>query len=236
MWNIRSNRNIKRVYSHIWNTNELLVSFDDCGIFRNWYYEPKWKTTMGWYRVDQNPILKPNRCCIQAFISLTDNNEITGGLIVFSHTHLRFNELNNLARRSKDFVAIPSMHSILDRGNAIGKFIHCQSGDLVVWDSRLVHCNSCAFISDESLKNQSIDFLRIVAYVSMSPATFVYNQTLDQFRKKRKLLAQNNCTLTHWSTELIEASSSAFNLPKISLEKLDVYQRALIIGTNVDDE
>ncbi|CAF0797334.1 unnamed protein product [Rotaria sordida] len=72
------------------------------------------------------------------------------------------------------------MHSILDRGNAIGKFIHCQSGDLVVWDSRLVHCNSCAFISDES--------------------------------------------------------SSAFNLPKISLEKLDVYQRALIIGTNVDDE
>ncbi|CAF1026974.1 unnamed protein product [Rotaria sordida] len=88
------------------------------------------------------------------------------------------------------------MHSILDRGNAIGKFIHCQSGDLVVWDSRLVHCNSCAFISDESLKNQSIDFLRIVAYVS----------------------------------------SSAFNLPKISLEKLDVYQRALIIGTNVDDE
>jgi len=27
-----------------------------------------------------------------------------------------------------------------------------------------------------------------------------------------------------------------FNLPKISLEKLDAYQRALIIGTNVDDE
>jgi len=26
------------------------------------------------------------------------------------------------------------------------------------------------------------------------------------------------------------------NLPKISLEKLDAYQRALIIGTNVDDD
>ncbi|CAF0808379.1 unnamed protein product [Rotaria sp. Silwood1] len=186
-WNVRSNRNIKRIYSHIWNTNELLVSFDGCGIFR--------------------------------FIALTDHNETTGGLIVFPHTHLRFSELNDLAHR----------------GNAIGKFIHCQSDDPVLWDFRLVHCNSCAFVSDERLKNQSIDFLRIVAYVSMSPTTFISNQTLDQFQKKRKLLAQNNCTLTHWSTELTEASST-FNLPKLSLEKLDAYQLAFIIGTHLDDE
>ena len=37
----------------------------------------------------------------------------------------------------------------------------------------------------------------------MSPTIFIRGQTLDEFRKKRKLLAQNNCTLTHWSTELI---------------------------------
>jgi ectoine hydroxylase-related dioxygenase (phytanoyl-CoA dioxygenase family) len=208
MWNIRSNRNIKRVYSHIWNTNELLVSFDGCGIYRNWYYEPKWKTTTGWYHVDQNPILKPDRCCIQGFISLTNQNETTGGLIVFPYTHLRFQELKDLARRPKDFVSIPSTHSILDRGHAIGKFIQCQSGDLVLWDSRLVHCNSPAFVTGERLKNQSIDLLRIVAYVSMSPTIFIRDYTLDQFRKKRKLLAQNNCTLTHWSTDLTEASKN----------------------------
>jgi hypothetical protein len=208
MWNIRSNRNIKRVYSHIWNSNELLVSFDGCGIYRNWYYEPKWKTTTGWYHVDQNPILKPERCCIQGFISLTNQNETTGGLIVFPHTHLRFNELNDLSRRPKDFLSIPSTHSILDRGRAIGKFIQCQSGDLVLWDSRLVHCNSPAFVFEGGLKNQSIDLLRIVAYVSMSPTMFIRGHTLDQFRKKRKLLAQNNCTLTHWSTDLIEASKN----------------------------
>jgi hypothetical protein len=87
-----------------------------------------------------------------------------------------------------------------------------------VWDSRLIHCNSSAFVVDELLKSQSIDFLRIVAYVSMSPATFVRGLTLDQFRKKRKLLAQDNCTLNHWSNELTEDKSGKY-LNKIS--KLD---------------
>ena len=210
MWNIRSNRNIKRVYSRIWNTDELLVSFEGCGIYRNWYYEPEWKTTTGWYHVDQNPILKPDKCGIQGFVSLTNNNERTGGLIVFPYTHLRFHELKDITRRPKDFVPVPSCHPVLDRGNAVGKFIQCHAGDFVVWDSRLIHCNSSAFVVDELLTNQSIDFLRIVAYVSMSPATFVSGQTLDQFRKKRKLLAQDNCTSNHWSNEISESKPGKY--------------------------
>jgi hypothetical protein len=206
MWNIRSVRNIKRVYSQIWNTNELLVSFDGCGVYRDWRYDPKWKTKAGWYHVDQNPIIKPDRCCIQGFVSLTNQNQATGGLIVFPQTHLRFEQLNDLARRPRDFVMIPSTHPIFDRGQAIGKLIQCQSGDLVLWDSRVVHCNSPAFIPEERDRNQPVELLRIVAYVSMSPTTFIRGQTLDQFRKKRKLFAQNNCTLSHWSTELNEAS------------------------------
>jgi len=40
-----------------------------------WRYDSKWKTKAGWYHVDQNPILKPNRCCIQVFVSLTNQKE-----------------------------------------------------------------------------------------------------------------------------------------------------------------
>ena len=162
MWNIRSNRNIKHVYSRVWNTNELLVSFEGCGIFRNWYYDPSWKTTTGWYHVDQNPITRPDRCGIQGFMSLTNQNDKTGGLIVFPYTHLRFNELINIVRREKDFIPIPNDHSIIDRGRAIGKFIQCQAGDLVVWDSRLVHCNSPGFIYDEELKNNQWIFYELL--------------------------------------------------------------------------
>jgi hypothetical protein len=211
MWNIRSNRNIKRVYSQIWNTNQLLVSFDGCGVYRDWRYDSKWKTKAGWYHVDQNPILKPNRCCIQGFVSLTNQNETTGGLIVYPHTHLRFQQLNDIGNRPRDFVIIPKTHPILDQGQAIGKLIQCQSGDLVLWDSRLVHCNSPAFSIEQRQENQPVELLRIVAYVSMSPTIFIRGQTLDEFRKKRKLLAQNNCTLSHWSTELNETSKLEMN-------------------------
>jgi hypothetical protein len=37
----------------------------------------------------------------------------------------------------------------------------------------------------------------------MSPTSFVHEQTLDEFREKRKQMVENNCTLTHWSTELV---------------------------------
>ncbi|CAF0806442.1 unnamed protein product [Adineta ricciae] len=235
MWNVRSNRNTKRVYSQIWNTNELLVSLDGCGIYRNWRYEPQWKTVTGWYHVDQNPVSKPDRCAIQGFVSLTDQNETTGGLILFPGTHLRFNELVDVVRREKDFIPIPSDHPVLNRGRAIGKFIHCRAGDLVVWDSRVIHCNSPAFVDREQLSDQPNELIRIVAYVSMGPTTFVRDYTLGQFQKQRKLMVQNNCTLTHWTFELTK-ESTGFTLPRVSLEKLDAYQRSLIIGTNIDDE
>lgn len=208
MWNIRANRNIKRIYAQIWNSNALLVSFDGCGVFRDWRYEQQWKTKAGWYHVDQNPQMKPDRCCVQGFVSLTDQNETTGGLIVFPRTHQRFVQLQALGRRPRDFIMIPETHPILDRGQAIGKLIQCQAGDFVVWDSRLVHCNSPSIIPTEHDPQKPVELLRIVAYVSMSPTTFIRGQTVDHFRKQRKLYAQNNCTLSHWSTELNEASKT----------------------------
>lgn len=203
MWSIRSNRNVKRVFSQIWNTNELLVSFDGCGIFRNWHYNPKWKTAGGWYHVDQNPVVKPDRCCVQGFVSLTNQNEKTGGLIVVPNSHLRFAELNDLARRSSDFIMVPYKHQILNGGKAIAKLVQCQAGDLVLWDSRLVHWNAPAFVTEEPNESQPVDFLRIAAYVSMSPTAFVQGHSINEFRKMRKSIVENNVTLTHWSTEIV---------------------------------
>ncbi|CAF3746185.1 unnamed protein product [Rotaria sp. Silwood1] len=234
MWNIRSNRKVKRVFTRIWNTNELLVSFDGCGVFRNWHYDPKWKTNGGWYHVDQNPIEKPDRCCVQGLVSLMKQNETTGGLIIIPNTHLRFAELNDIPRGRGDFIRIPHNHRILDGDQAIAKLVQCQAGDLVLWDSRLVQCNAPAFVTEQQNEGEPVDFLRIVAYVSMSPTTFVQKYTLDEFRKQRKSIVENNITLTHWSTELFQTRSK-LNLPKISMKKFDAYQRALILGTDCDD-
>jgi hypothetical protein len=205
LWNVRSNRQVKRVFAHIWNNPNLLVSFDGCGIFRDWRYNPTWKTNGGWNHVDQNPKLKPDQCCVQGFVSLTDQSEKTGGLIVYPGTNLRFTELSDVTKNSRDFVKVTDTHPIMNQGQTLGKLVHCRAGDLVLWDSRTVHCNSPATAIEERNKDEPVDFLRIVAYVSMSPPSFIHGQTFEEFREKRKQMVENNCTLTHWSTEFVVA-------------------------------
>ena len=135
-------------------------------------------------------------------LSLTDQNETTGGLIVYPKTYLRFQELADLVKNTNDFAKVPDTHPVMNQGQTLGKLVHCQAGDLILWDSRTVHCNSPAVNIEKRDPNEPVDLLRIVAYVCMSPASFVQGQTLEEFREKRKQMVENNCTLTHWSTEL----------------------------------
>lgn len=53
MWAVRGNPNVKKVFTQIWQTPELLVSFDAAGCFRDWHLNPEWKTITGWYHCDQ---------------------------------------------------------------------------------------------------------------------------------------------------------------------------------------
>ncbi len=108
-----------------------------------------------------------------------------------------------MVKNSGDFVKVPDTHPIMNQGKTLGKLVHCRAGDMVLWDSRTVHSNSPATAIEERNKDEPVDFIRIVAYVSMSPTDFVNGQTLDEFREKRKQMVENNCTLTHWSTDLV---------------------------------
>ncbi|CAF0891011.1 unnamed protein product [Rotaria sordida] len=236
LWNVRSNRKVKKVFTDMWNDQQLVVSFDGCGIFRDWRYNPIWKTTGGWNHVDQNPKVKPDRCCVQGLISLTDQNEKTGGLIVYPRTHLRFTELSDVTKNSNDFVKVSDDHPIMNQGKTLGKLVHCRAGDLIVWDSRTVHCNSPAIAPEERNKDEPVDLLRIVAYVSMSPISFVRNQTLDEFREKRKQIVEDNCTLSHWSTECVLGGDVNTGLPKVTLDKFNTYQKALMFGFEDNNE
>lgn len=205
LWNIRSNEQVKKIYARIWNTEQLLTSFDGCGLFRDWRYNPAWKTNGGWNHVDQHPGTKPERCCIQGFVSLTDQSDKTGGLIVYPNTHSNFTQLVDLPNRFKDFVKVSDTHPIMDPSKTRGKLVHCRAGDMVLWDSRTVHCNTPATSIEPRREDEPIDLIRIVAYVSMSPPSFVTASTLEEFREKRQEMVENNCTLTHWSTELVVA-------------------------------
>lgn len=53
LWYIRGNPNVKKVFSSIWNSNELFTSYDGAGCYRNWHRNKEWKTESGWYHCDQ---------------------------------------------------------------------------------------------------------------------------------------------------------------------------------------
>ncbi|CAF1465475.1 unnamed protein product [Rotaria magnacalcarata] len=238
MWFIRGNPNVKKVFSHIWNSDELCVSFDGAGCFRNWHLNKEWKTSGGWYHCDQNPFKKPNRCSIQGLVALTDNNESTGSLVVVPESHKYFLELPSAAQERRiwgDYISVPQQHSIFKKLRP--RLVKCKAGDLVVWDSRCVHCNTPAIVDNEN--NDQLELLRIVAYICMSPISmFVPDmdeyKSLEEFRQLREHCVQNRSTCTHWPLQLVGAGHTVLD-NKISL-KLNAYQHSLIIGTHVEHE
>lgn len=150
----------------------------------------------------QNPFRKPARCSIQGLIALTDNTPATGGLVLVPYSHQNFIALQTLVDEDHvrtDFVLIPTelMETLHPR------FIQCKAGDLIVWDSRTIHCNTPAFINQDD-KNV---LLRLVAYICMSPLSMfipdgIRYENLEEYRQIREDYVQDRTTCTHWPLEL----------------------------------
>ncbi len=159
-WYLRGIPAVKDVFASLWNTRDLLVSFDAAGVFRPWHpnYHPEWKTHSGWFHCDQNPIRKPNRACVQGQVNLMAANSHTGGLVVIPGAFKRFQLLTSECKDPNhlpDFIVIPKEHEILksfsDHSSSsflakcskgvVGCLVQCGAGDMILWDSRTPHCN-----------------------------------------------------------------------------------------------
>mmetsp|Transcript_1327 Transcript_1327/g.2226 ORF Transcript_1327/g.2226 Transcript_1327/m.2226 type:complete len:381 (-) Transcript_1327:330-1472(-) len=193
-WFVRSRPRVKDAFAAVWSTNDLLVSFDGFGAFRPWKYKSSWRTRGGWFHVDQNAKYKPGKCCIQGLVSMFDQDHTTGGLTVISGSHHMFEDYasRNPPRHSMDFVRIQSEDIILKKKPIL---VSCKAGDLCLWDSRLVHCNSPApktnslepksrryedkfFCADAKQDQDLSHLLRLVCYVCMTPTSKASSQVL----------------------------------------------------------
>ncbi|CAF1346247.1 unnamed protein product, partial [Rotaria magnacalcarata] len=47
----------------------------------------------------------------------------------------------------------------MDQGRTRGKLVHYHAGDLILFDGRLVHCNSPATAIEERRPNEHVDLL-----------------------------------------------------------------------------
>ncbi len=97
--------------------------------------------------------------------------------------------------------------------------IQCKAGDLVVWDSRCIHCNTPALIDKQKDETK---LLRIVAYICMSPLSMfvpdgVRYENLEEFRELREDFVRDKVTCTHWPLELFTASMEFYKMILINI-------------------
>ncbi|CAF3572970.1 unnamed protein product [Adineta steineri] len=240
-WFVRSVPAVKDVFAEIWQTRDLLCSMDGIGIFRPWHLNPQiqrrdienntnpWKTEGANWHVDQSPVTKPDRVCVQGIINLLPADETTGGLMVIPGSHNRFHELLSIWKKTGNNSKIPLYHEILQEG--YGLLIHAQPGDLLLWDSRTVHCNTPSFVTprQQPLNNDPIpSLLRMISYVCMTPLAFAENP--DELINRRLDAFCYRLTTSHWPHEY-QTMGGEISRGENTIELTD-YQRNLILGVD----
>lgn len=192
-WYMRTRPKVKASFAKLWDTDDLLSSFDGCGIFRPWLYNQDWKTSGGWFHVDQSTKSKGGVGfqCTQGLINLFDCDDTTGGLTVKPKTHKHHTELCERSRmHSGHYVSIDRRDPLLNMGPA--QLVVCKAGDLCLWDSRTIHCNSPGVREPEKPENWSL--IRIASYICMTPRAKASREVL----KQRKKAYEDHIGTSHW--------------------------------------
>eukprot|EP00756_Hemistasia_phaeocysticola_P037138 Hpha_TRINITY_DN16680_c2_g25::TRINITY_DN16680_c2_g25_i1::g.182491::m.182491 len=178
LWYLRGLPKVKQAFAAAWGEDDLVCSFDGANMFRPWGLHGDWRTQSGWFHVDQSPQVL-ERCSLQGMVALTDATPSSGGFVCVPRSHRQF-PFGHGASSSR------SHYLQLDKECVGGLetkplLVTCKSGDLIMWDSRTVHCNTPAVVQGTELQAEQL--LRAVGYVTMCPRRMVSEETLGQRRE-----------------------------------------------------
>ena len=170
VWDIRADERVAAVFAELWEctVQDLIVSQDALSI-----HLPPEVTGKGWKHFDKfhtdQSFLTLERTTFQGLVNLYDTHvgDATTMFLQGSHRlHHKFYE----AHREK--FSYPESHFtlidqadvqwFLDRG-CRKELLLCEKGDLVLWDSRTMHCGS------EPLRNRAAPNTRATIYTCMTP-------------------------------------------------------------------
>ena len=180
-WYIRTRPSVQKPFNYLWNTDDLIVSFDgSCYI-----PESCKKKDNIWTHVDQAPDYASEKKCYQAFVALTHNKERT--LIVYEGTHQLYKQYvdeynisgkNNWTKINPEFLL---------KNQDRKKVLEVPAGAMVIWDSRTFHQNQYGKPDSEE---------RYVQYVCYLPRDHKNNTKAIQ--KKRLKYFNEKRTTSHW--------------------------------------
>ncbi len=219
-WFIRDIAAVQASFAAVWDTDDLLTSFDGVALWRPWAHNPQWRTNNGpsWLHIDQHPVGRPGKHCVQGLVNLLPTSEHTGGNVVVPGSHKRFAAIpqdysERLARihPSIDHFRFPNDDPAL--ADSQPTQAHMEAGDMLLWDSRTIHCSSPG--SDTPPEAPAL--MRAASLICMMPRA-KSNAGVIEERKQ----AVNHCTsTTNWSDRFINADK----FPQIlAVEDRDKYQ------------
>lgn len=214
-WFVRTRKTVRSVFAHIWRDDDLITSFDGVNVFRPWHHGFQ-KTSGGWFHVDQGRTMR-NLQCVQGFVSLTNQGADTGGLVVIPGSHKHHDEVCQLAEDDQDYIEPSPNHPLLAMPK---RLVACRAGDLVLWDSRCLHCNSPALVEPSAPVDK---LLRAVIYVCMTPRAWSSAEDLSIRRQGYEI----NVTTSHWPHRNIRGFGWA-KAPKLLYNEAEADRQALI--------
>lgn len=175
-WFIRTRPGVLSVFEDLYNTNDLVVSFDgQC------YFPPgQQKRNNWWIHTDQAPA-KEGRRCVQAFVSLTTNTDC--GLAIIEKTHLQHHHYfrEKGIEHNRDWQKVSEEDFDKTDMKLVGPL---NKGDMVIWDSRLFHQNLYSPSGEE----------RLVQYVCYLPRSGLSH---SQAAKRARYYLESR-TSSHW--------------------------------------
>jgi ectoine hydroxylase-related dioxygenase (phytanoyl-CoA dioxygenase family) len=193
IWDLRQNPNIIKPFAKIWDTDNLVVSFDGAS-----FHMPSETTEIGWHRnlwlhTDQS-YLRNDFECMQSWVTSFDVNRGDATLCFLEGSHKYHKECKerfNITDK-EDWYKLDSvkMQFYIEKGCELHR-IMCPKGSMVFWDSRTIHCGV------EPVKGRELSNFRCVAYMCYMPRT---KTTEANIRKKIKAFEELRTT-NHWANK-----------------------------------
>jgi len=184
-WGARGEPGVRQTFAALWGVEDwqrgMITSLDGSCIVPAEFS----RRDRSWPHVDQAPTSHGFQCA-QGILSLTTNKRRTLVVYPFTHkAHKAYFASRNLGSVSKKFVPIDQgdMRSVAHLRTPVP----VSAGDMVLWDSRLIHENEVGGLPSED---------RCVQYVCMLPRSHPGNT--DAQRRKRLECVQQRRTTSHW--------------------------------------